>query len=152
MEDLEVDSIEETKSEDGKVFTDSLKEMCLCVCKICSTKMKFNSLREHVRIQHSLRMTQYKHQYGKITYSRMTYHRCKGCGKVLRAIYATIKKHLQTVHAQSFKEYAMQYDVFKVILYSGTLLCNLILFQINQRPPFLPFNLKMTTTSFNKSS
>ena len=36
------------------------------------------------------------------------------CGKVLRAIYATIKKHLQTVHALSFKEYATQYQVFKV--------------------------------------
>jgi len=103
----------EERGEDGKVYTDSLSEMCLCVCKICSTKMKFNSLREHVRIQHSLRMSQYKQQYGKIAYSRMTYHRCKGCGKVLRAIYATIKKHLQTVHSQSFKEYATQYNIFK---------------------------------------
>ena len=27
-------------------------------------------------------MSQYKAQYGKIAYSRMTYHKCKGCGKV----------------------------------------------------------------------
>ena len=40
--------------------------------------------------------------------------RCKACGKVLRAIYATIKKHLQTVHNLAFKEYANSYNVFKV--------------------------------------
>jgi len=118
IDDMEEEIEEEEEAStfqagDGKVFTDSINEMCLCVCKVCNTKMKFNSLREHVRIQHNLRMTQYKHQYGKIAYSRMTYHRCKICGKVLRAIYATIKKHLQTCHALSFKEYATQYDVFK---------------------------------------
>lgn len=95
-----------------KVFTDSIEEMCQCLCKICNTTMKFRSLREHVRFQHSMNIQSYKEKYGNI-YTRLTYHKCRLCEKVTKASYDFLNNHVSKVHKMSFAQYRLKFDIFK---------------------------------------
>ena len=91
-----------------KIITDSVDLMCLIQCFIC--KKNRREIRGHVRTAHKLDFEQYKRLHGEtMHFSRLTYHRCKMCNKLIVYEFWNFRNHLRRSHNMDTVRYSLKY-------------------------------------------
>ena len=73
-EKVKVEKVEKVEEEEEVNLANSLADMCLMRCEICSGVVKH--LRNHVKFKHFLSRAEYRHFYPQpVSYERKTFHR-----------------------------------------------------------------------------
>ena len=76
------------------------------IFRLCGAELKPKSLSNHLINQHQSSLVRYKHEFGKeIVFTKLRYHKCKICGKVLKFESKQLCYHLTSVHSVSFTNY-----------------------------------------------
>lgn len=91
-----------------KIITDSVDLMCLIQCSIC--KKNRREIRGHVRTAHKMEFEKYKQTHGEtMHFSRLTYHRCKMCKKLIVYEFWNFRNHLRRSHNMDTVRYSLKY-------------------------------------------
>ena len=90
---------------DGR-FSDEPGDYTTYKCKICQYVDKYREVRKHLDTVHSMSITQYKNDHGKLEVVDLVMHKCKICGKIIQ--YSSVDHlyhHLRTNHQISSQDY-----------------------------------------------
>jgi len=92
------------------MFSDNPEDMCLTQCQICGTELKPKSLGNHLINQHASNLRSYKQQFGQdLVYTKVFWHRCKLCMKIVMFESKTLCYHLSSAHKLTFTDYKDNY-------------------------------------------
>jgi len=89
----------ELVDDEDKEYSDDVKDMCNCTCKICDKEFLHHRMIKHIERTHK------QGSKDKFTFIKLTFYRCKICGNEILFSYYNIGQHVKRCHQMSLQDY-----------------------------------------------